>query len=67
MLVGTDDGNGFSNGLIEILDRDLILSHARLCTILDGEVEEGVQGETGQHDDSNLRIVGIPNQVGENA
>ena len=36
MLVRIDDGNGFSNGLVEILDRDLILSHARLCTILDG-------------------------------
>lgn len=67
MLVGTDDGNGFSNGPIEIPDRDPILSHARLCTILDGEVAEGVQGEIGQHDDGNLRIVGIPNQVGENA
>lgn len=67
ILIGTDDGNGFSNGPVEMLDRDLIFSHARLCATLPGYMEELVQGEMGQHDDGNLRVVGMPNQVEENA
>ncbi len=50
-----------------MLDRDLIFSHARLCATLPGYMEELVQGEMGQHDDGNLRVVGMPNQVEENA
>ena len=36
ILVGTDDGNRPSDRRIEVFDRNLVFSHERLCSILDG-------------------------------
>ena len=36
ILVGTSDGNRPSDGKIEVFDGILVLSHARLCAILEG-------------------------------